>query len=85
MFPPLNQQILYTVYLFGLFTHGSCNVVENEIHFLCKCNKYDTFRLKMLDNISATNISPLDHERTFIKLMTSSDINIIKAIANFVK
>ena len=63
---------------------GSCNVVENEIHFLCECNKYDTFRLKMLDNKSASNISPLDHERTFIKLMTSSDINIIKAIANFV-
>ena len=63
---------------------GSCNVVENEIHFLCECNKYDIFRLKMLDNISASNISPLDHERTFIKLMTSSDINIIKAIANFV-
>ena len=38
----------------------------------------------MLDNISATNMSPLDHEMTFIKLMTSSDINIIKAIANFV-
>ena len=38
----------------------------------------------MLDNISATNISPVDYERTFIKIMTSSDINIIKAIANFV-
>ena len=63
----------------------SCNVVDNEVHFLCECNKYDAMRKKMFDNIIVTDIvQGIDHENTFIKLMSNSDKNITKAIANFV-
>ena len=50
-----------------------------------QCNRYDTFRKKMFDSINATDIVlGSDHENNFIKLMTCSDKNIIKAIATFV-
>lgn len=63
----------------------SCNVVENEIHFLCECNKYDGLRQKMFDNMNAIDIVlGTNHEDTFIKLMTSTDTKITRAIANFV-
>ena len=60
-------------------------MIEDEIHFLMQCNKYETLRKKMFDSINATDIVPgTDHERNFTKLMTSSDRNIFKAIATFV-
>ena len=38
----------------------SCNMVENEVHFLCECSKYDTQRQKGI----------------FIRIMTCSDRDI---------
>ena len=56
--------------------------MEDEIHFLMQCNKYETFRKKMFDSINATDIVlGTDTERNFIKPMTCSDRNILKAIA----
>ena len=33
-----------------------CNVIENEIHFLCQCTKYDTLWLKLFDSIRNTPV-----------------------------
>ena len=55
---------------------NSCNMIEDEIHILMQCNKYETFRKKMFDSINATDsVLGTDHERNFIKLMTCSDRN----------
>lgn len=63
-----------------------CNFsVENEIHFLCSCKKYDGLRSKMINTIKDNNsLLNRDEEKTFITLMTSTDNCIIKAVANFV-
>ena len=64
----------------------SCNIIENEIHFLCKCNKYNSLRKKMFDSINTIDVvHDSDNEHTFINLMTSSDKNITKALATFVQ
>ena len=64
----------------------SCNIIENEIHFLCKCNKYNSLRRKMFDSINAIDVvHDSDNEHTFINLMTSSNKNITKALATFVQ
>ena len=45
---------------------NSCNKIENEMHFLCECYKYDTLRMKMfgsidhLDFARGTNIKTYD-------------------------
>ena len=33
----------------------TCQVIENEIHFLSECKKYNTLRLKLYDSIKCTN------------------------------
>ena len=64
----------------------SCNIIENEIHFLCKCNKYDSLRKKMFDSINAIDaIRGIDDMHTFINLIKCSDKNIIKSLATFVQ
>ena len=45
----------------------SCNIIENEIHFLCKCNKYVSLRKKMFDSINAIDVvHDSNNEHTFI-------------------
>ena len=64
---------------------NSCNQIENEIHFLCECHKYNTLRMKMFDSIDHVDfVRGIGIHNTFIKLMTSSDINITKAVATFI-
>ena len=58
-------------------------MIEDEIHFLMLCNKYDTLKKKMFDSTNATVLGS-DHKSNFIKLMTCSERNIFKAIATFV-
>ena len=65
----------------------SCKVIENEIHFLWQCKKYDTLRLKMFDRINDSNLVPsIDYKDTFtcISLMASTDKCINKVVANFI-
>ena len=55
------------------------------MHFLCECHKYDTLRMKMFGIIDRIDfVRGIDIKNTFIKLMTSSDMNIIKAVATFI-
>ena len=69
----------------------SCNngSVENELHFLLHCNRYDIIRKKLFDNLSSfvdLKQFPDDHE-LFLFLMTcnSGDYEITKEVLNFVK
>ena len=63
----------------------SCNVVENEVHFLCECSKYDTQRQILFDNMNSSDIAlGTDNESMFIRIMTSSDRDINKFIATFI-
>ena len=61
-------------------------MIENEIHCLMQCNKYDTLRKEMFDSLNVTDtVLGSDHESNFIKLMTCSDKTVLKAIATFVQ
>ena len=61
-------------------------MIENEIHCLMQCNKYDKLRKKMFDSLNVNDIVlGSDHESNFIKLMTCPDKNVFKAIAPFVQ
>lgn len=64
----------------------SCNIIEDEVHFLCHCKKYEASRLQMFDTIKTTDFKPSsDHTETFLGLMKSADLSIIKAVANFIQ
>ena len=53
--------------------------------FLCESKMYDTLRLNIFDSINDSDfVLGIDHKKTFITLMTSTDKKITKAIANFV-
>ena len=55
-------------------------MVENEIHFLCECKNDDTLRLKMFDSIYDSDfVLTIDHKKTFITLMRSTDKKITKS------
>ena len=42
-------------------------MVENEIHFLCECEIYETLRLKMFDSINDSDfVLGIDHKEIFI-------------------
>ena len=66
---------------------GQCNVVENEIHFLCQCKKkYETLRKNMYDSFNDTNFKiRADPNTTFFDLMTIQDINILKAVGKCIQ
>ncbi|MEW8545934.1 MAG: reverse transcriptase family protein, partial [Candidatus Thiodiazotropha sp.] len=64
----------------------NCNTIENEVHFLCQCNKYNVLRSKMFDSIKDISFTACTtSEETFMSIMTSKDIRIVKAVATFIR
>ena len=63
-----------------------CNIIEDEIHFLCGCKRYLELRQKMFDTIKDINLRypSLEHKFIFTTLMTSNDQIVIKAVAKFI-
>ena len=63
-----------------------CNIIEDEIHFLCDCKRYLELRCKMFDTINNSNVRypSLEHSVIFTTLMTSNDQSVIKAVAKFI-
>ena len=63
-----------------------CNIIEDEIHFLCGCKRYLELRRKMFDTIKDINLRypSLEHKFIFTTLMTSNDQIVIKAVAKFI-
>ena len=63
----------------------TCNSIENEVHFLCKCQKYKYQREMMYDNIrDIINISENDPDNTFLNLMTSGDKQVMNTIGKYI-
>ena len=63
-----------------------CNVVEDEVHFLCQCHKYENQRKTLYDSLKDSNILlSLDSSRTFFELMTNDNKIVMKAVGKFIK
>ena len=63
-----------------------CNIIEDEIHFLCDCKRYLELRCKMFDTINNSNLRypSLELSVIFTTLMTSNDQSVIKDVAKFI-
>ena len=61
-----------------------CNIIEDEIHFLCGCKRYLELRRKMFVTIKDINLRypSLEHKFIFTTLMTSNDQIVIKAFVS---
>ena len=63
---------------------NTCDLIEDEIHALCKCKKFDTLRQQMYLIVKRKlNICKTDNE-IFIDMLTSTDIDILKAVGSFI-
>ena len=62
----------------------SCNKVEDEIHFVCKCVKYQSFRSNMYLNIGNSFSAPIPNEEKFFNIMTSAEEKVVKSLGMFV-
>lgn len=63
-----------------------CNTIEDEVHFLCHCKKYEVARLQLFETIKTTHFTTRsDHTDVFLGLMKSEDISVIKAVAKFIQ
>ena len=53
-----------------------CNIIEDEIHFLCNCKRYLELRCKMFDTINNSNLRypSLEHNVIFTTLMTMIEV-----------
>ena len=62
-----------------------CNVTEDEIHVICQCTKFQTSRNQMIQIITEKKINMNKTKKEiFIDILTSSDIDILKAVCLFV-
>ena len=62
----------------------TCNVIDDEIHFLCECSKHKSLRTEMYSNLNMTYEDAISKINRFINLMTSKDEKVIKAVGLFV-
>ena len=53
----------------------SCNNIEDEVHFLCQCQKYENQRKRLYDKLDTDFkiISRIDPNKTFLSLMKNCD------------
>ena len=65
---------------------NACNTIEDEMHFLCQCQKYESQRKILYDNLKDTNTFPsIDLTKTFLDFMTNDDNNVIKAVSKYIQ
>ena len=63
-----------------------CNTIEDEIHFICKCKKYENERTFLYDNLSDMQIiSTEDHKKTFLNLLTNSNKYVLHAVGKYIQ
>ncbi|MCU7801324.1 MAG: hypothetical protein KZQ70_14625 [gamma proteobacterium symbiont of Lucinoma myriamae] len=63
---------------------NTCNVVEDEIHLLCECSKYQASRNNMYKIIYDDNVfMTRTNMENFTYIMTSKDNYILKAVGKF--
>lgn len=62
-----------------------CNLIEDEIHVLCQCKKYQTSRIQMHQTLIEKNINVNKaHKEIFIDLLTSHDSDVLKAVGLYI-
>lgn len=63
----------------------NCKVIEDEVHVLCQCNKYQMSRNQMYQIILDKKINmKRANKEIFIDILTSSDSDVLKAVGLFV-
>ena len=62
----------------------SCNKVEDEIHFLCECVKYQSFRCSMFLSFGNSFSATMLNEEKFFNIMTSVEEKVVKSLGMFV-
>ena len=67
----------------------NCNLqeIENEIHFLIRCPKYEHMRNILFENITTNNLhfSIYNDHQQFVWLLTNDHLENIKYVASFIK
>ena len=65
---------------------NACNTIEDEMHFLCQCQKCESQRKISDDNLKDTNTFPsTDPTKIFLDLMTNDDKNVIKDVGEYIE
>ena len=64
-----------------------CMVIEDEIHAFCQCKKFSLLRDQMYQTVFKTNVNTdvgkMDIE-SFNDLLTSTDSDVLRAVASFI-
>ena len=64
----------------------SCNKIEDEVHFLCQCQKYENQRKILYDKLTDFKIiSRMDSNKTFLSLMKNRDKHVMNAVGKFIQ
>ena len=66
---------------------ASCNLVEDEIHHLVKCHKYESKRNKLFEYAASiicgfNNLSP---KEKIVSIMKSDDLQLLSLVAIYLK
>ena len=77
---------LYTAKILYLCAKCSSNVIEDELHFLFECSKYDEDRESMLFEITTvcSNFRNLNSQNKLIWLFNSENIELLKTLCKFI-
>ncbi len=62
------------------------NLVEDEFHFICICNKYDTLRNSFFDALSSfvPDFTNMNLKDKYYFLMTTNEMEILKLFSFFI-
>ena len=64
----------------------TCNKTEDEVHFLCQCQKYENQRKTLYDKLTDfKNISRIDPDELFISLLTNCDRIVMNAVGKYIQ
>ena len=61
------------------------NIVEDEIHFLLTCKKYNSLRSEMFNTVNnfVYGLSNLDSQTQFVRLLTSDQEEVLHAVGKY--
>ena len=73
--------------MFTCLVCGCTDKIEDEIHFLLGCPKYDCLRIKLFDDLRKLNKNiNVDHHdvlQVFTQIMMCTDIEVIRSVAQY--
>ena len=64
----------------------TCNKIEDEVHFLCQCQKYENQSKILYDKLTDfKTISRIDQDELFISLMTNCNRFVMNAVGKYIQ